>query len=498
MKVLAAFILLSIFKKVNGSSIIGINPSERELYEPNVNEETGEEYWHCLGDPSIILRYDQINDNYCDCPDGSDEPGTNACPYNPERKFYCSNDGHFPGYLENFKLNDGVCDYEVCCDGSDEYFSGKCENKCKEIHKQFLKYKEKAHREIETSLVRKQTLANKAKEDRMKLQERFDELRKKLEIQELELDSLRKSLEENGNQDDAAEELVYTRLSPHIKELHTNIESERNNVQDYSKKVTYLESVLSHLIENYNPNFNDLAVKESVHKFQDYLSNKEGNMDAGKDPLIILDTLTEESKQLSYNHEQSFKPNEKVNAVPNFGNMMHYYYSSIVQSYLKDSDENHPSSGQRYSSGSLEDIQKLENHIESLNSEISSLANDLESDYGNGDIFRSIRHLWVNTRFGGYGYNLGFLDSIYQDGVLIGKYSKLEDNKLIYKLGAKCWNGPQRSGIVELICGPSNDLISVSEPEKCEYYFEVISPVVCEEITEEDLIANFKINHEIL
>ena len=85
-------------------------------------------------DSGIFAMIDpnRINDDYCDCADGSDEPLTSAC--SPLGVFRCPLDfpaaaegAMLPSTLPSSRVNDGVCD---CCDGADEDASAGCPNEC--------------------------------------------------------------------------------------------------------------------------------------------------------------------------------------------------------------------------------------------------------------------------------------------------------------------------------------------------------------------------------
>ncbi|KAJ3189761.1 hypothetical protein HDU85_000045 [Gaertneriomyces sp. JEL0708] len=110
-------------------ALIGVHPSKRGQYTTT----SALESFKCL-DGSKTIKFAAVNDDYCDCPDGSDEPGTAACE---NSRFHCINEDYIGENILSSRVNDGVCD---CCDGSDEYAGYKaCPNTCREVGEAFRK-----------------------------------------------------------------------------------------------------------------------------------------------------------------------------------------------------------------------------------------------------------------------------------------------------------------------------------------------------------------------
>lgn len=86
----------------------------------NYTKVFADQKFRCL-DRSAEIPWEKLNDDYCDCSDGSDETYTTACA---NGKFYCTKQlRHQTGrghdiWIVSSRLNDRICD---CNDCSDEF-----------------------------------------------------------------------------------------------------------------------------------------------------------------------------------------------------------------------------------------------------------------------------------------------------------------------------------------------------------------------------------------
>ncbi|CUS11242.1 unnamed protein product [Tuber aestivum] len=498
-----------------------------KLYAPSA-----EKTFTCLTNPHVSIPYKSVNDDYCDCPDGSDEPGTSACSHLPHkslaiRGFYCKNEKHTPAFLPLGRVNDGICDYEVCCDGSDEWAGVggvKCENKCGEIGKAARKLAAERERLRNEGARKKKELLDGAKTMRIELEdnvkttrvniEELEEKVKWLEVQLKETEEKERLKMVKQPKEGSNLGVLVSLARERMQDLRTSLEKIRGDRDSARSKLEKAEGILKALKEGYNPNFNDEGVKVAVRAWEEYLAQEEEHSEnraeeRDLDSLLGEDEIDWEGFTEVDNITESYAPE-------GISTWVHSKFTGFRQMLVENgllaarSDDGIPES--RALASARQALQTGKTEESDAKSRLETLLSDLTYSYGEDDVFRPLKGECISSQFGEYTYEYCFLGTAYQkslkdsSSVSLGEYSRIEVDKsvndastrgifesgweeahdeglsgvsLIHENGQQCWNGPRRSVKVDLYCSAVDELRSVKEEEKCVYRFEVGTAAVC-------------------
>ncbi|XP_034098397.1 glucosidase 2 subunit beta [Drosophila albomicans] len=505
----------------------GVSLAKAALYQPRSDGK-----WTCL-DGSKTIPFTQVNDDYCDCLDGSDEPGTSACP---QAKFHCINKGHQSLDIPSSQVQDGICD---CCDGSDELPVVGCGNTCNELgaaaaierrnaaelHKRGAEKRQemitrgkqlkadRAARRSELGARIKEQEGLKAEKEQLKRNAEAleNEAMEAFKEQQRELDAETAQAEQEPQQMRQEATLSFVRYDANkdgfveITELMVdmNLDSDRNGVVTVEEAKYFLDerervdldAFVTLAWPRIKPQkmlaeglFQPPVVETEQPKPQvpsteapqaPVVNDEQADMELGIDEHGHDGEEDNEDEEDQYEEDdepdvgvgEATADSETSTAAPN--------YDPETQRLIEQANE------------ARNAFDEVDRHIREIEHEIKELDEQEGKDYGrneewavlDGECYTFEDREYVYTlcpfdrasqkpRNGGAETTLGRWDQWLGEG---DKYSKQK-----YSNGAACWNGPQRSALINIKCALEPRITGVSEPNRCEYYFEFETPAACD------------------
>lgn len=503
----------------------GVSISRAPLYAPGKD-------FTCF-DGSLTIPFDSVNDDYCDCNDGSDEPGTSACL---NGMFHCTNAGHKPLNIPSSRVNDGICD---CCDASDEYGKNpqKCVNNCGEMG-----------REARLEALRKAELLKAGSQLRSEIIQKGSVMKQEMEekIQELEKNKQEAELlkEEKQRIKDEAEALENEALKQYreVEEAERKVkegEEATDNAEEAEEMFNKFDSDKNGILS-----IAEIQTRSTFDKDRNgEVSDEEARFFLAEQDEIALETFVERAWPLVKPYLMIeggiFKPpagQEHVDAdlqehehqreerdieEQEDGSGQHEGFADgegeedaeedeVPEKDIVDevaSEDDHPEPPQydnetqnlvNTATEARGKFAEADRVVRDIENEIHKIKESLDKDYGPQEEFATLAGTCLEYTDREYLYKLCPFDRASQQPKNGGSETRLGNwgewvgeaphrySAMLYSQGTACWNGPNRSARINIHCGLETSINSVSEPNRCEYVFEMHTPAACVDDTSDN------------
>jgi hypothetical protein len=141
------------------------------------------------------------------------------------------------------------------------------------------------------------------------------------------------------------------------------------------------------------------------------------------------------------------------------------------------------SSNQELCNVTKQNMKEIRNGIKTMDTRIEELTKSLNMDSaGEEEAYYALRDSCLEYPVAPYTYKYCWFNDIKQNYLLLGSFDKeswiVKDGRMKFENGEKCYNGLIRHVIVQLVC--EEKIISITEPNMCEYFMEIGTASFCE------------------
>jgi len=390
----------------------------------------------------LTLPFEALNDDFCDCPDGTDEPGTGACAGQDSTLFHCNNDGATPQMIYTSRVDDGICD---CCDGSDEAgFRARragaataCPNRCAEEGEVDKLQRVERMATLKQGLEKRQQIINNAVANRQQWTGDVARMEAELPTLEAARDEAKKAADAA-----AAVDLGPEALKAENEDLKKTILRQQAELQELQKELEKLKG-------GAEPKAEKKVVSEYA-KWMDGAGSTPGAIE-GEEALP-----DDDDGQGDLTDEEAMGLSEPLSTKP------------VVTSGggAKKADDDALSAAEAKVKSNQEETKKLKKQLEHLD----------DDHLG----YSSLDGRCISKHDGQYTYKLCFHDDAKQDHVSLGRWGGWTGPQSAqFTDGQMCPGGPARMLRVVFECGSEEIVLGISEPSRCIYETHVTSPGAC-------------------
>ncbi len=441
-----------------------------------------------------------VNDDYCDCDDGTDEPGTSACAGAGEaattKGMYCVNRGSTPTRVPSSRVNDGVCD---CCDGSDEYDAAQnggvvCENTCTKAAKARRAELVNALSAARRGVKAKAKASRYAKDDRRAMETELKDLQKQMDEAQSALEVLRAPKEQEEAleremrekerllEEKRAEETKSTEEEEKEKEANTDGDArDDDGAREGARENDAMEDAAEETAEERGKRIAGQWISDESESTRvddeddDYDEHEDEDHVVVDDPMPADGTKTSKCSALFARAKRALQR---------------------ARLAKKDADAGAALTSPAFPTTHRDAFDKQQRAVDALQTQIDQVRASVNRNYGPDDVLISLRQQCYEVKIEKYAYKACPFGEAHQDSVRLGtntdgvEISPLTgDMMLKFTNGATCWNGPNRSLSLTLKCGDREALADVEEPSRCEYSATLFTPQACDESAVAELDA---------